>query len=52
MDGKRKRVMSTEGVLACVTTSLLHEGVHKNGKTKKIKPHRKASVQEESDSSI
>jgi hypothetical protein len=37
--------MSTEGVLACVTTSLLSEGAHKNGKSKKIKHHRKASLQ-------
>ncbi|CAD8078965.1 unnamed protein product [Paramecium sonneborni] len=54
IDGKRKRVMSTDGVLACVTTSLLKGCVQKKGnKVNKHQTSKKKIInQQESDSSV
>ncbi|CAK71898.1 unnamed protein product (macronuclear) [Paramecium tetraurelia] len=53
IDGKRKRVMSTDGVLACVTTNLLKTTNQKQGikQKKPLKQKKKIVIQQESDSS-
>ncbi|CAK77556.1 unnamed protein product (macronuclear) [Paramecium tetraurelia] len=54
IDGKRKRVMSTDGVLACVTSNLLKKSVQKKPvKPKTLQTQKKRTVnQQESDSSV
>ncbi|CAD8073937.1 unnamed protein product [Paramecium sonneborni] len=54
IDGKRKRVMSTDGVLACVTTNILKGCVQQKGnKLKRNKILKKKIINEkESDSSL